>query len=68
MRFLAGLILLPGFLSPSPGDDPLLVEAEGFEDYGGWVLDPQFMHLMGSAILVPPMSMPTARRLSMLGA
>ncbi len=28
------------------------VEAEEFSDYGGWVLDTQFVHLMGSAMLL----------------
>lgn len=30
----------------------VLVEAEAFEDLGGWVLDPQFMDLMGSPYLL----------------
>ena len=30
----------------------VLVEAEGFADHGGWVLDPQFMDQMGSAYLL----------------
>lgn len=33
-------------------DGFLWVEAEDFEDYGGWVLDTQFVHLMGSAYLI----------------
>ncbi len=31
---------------------PILVEAEGFTDTGGWVIDPQFMDLMGSPYLL----------------
>ena len=31
---------------------PVLVEAEAFEDLGGWVLDQQFMDLMGSPYLL----------------
>jgi hypothetical protein len=31
---------------------PLLVEAEGFADTGGWVVDPQFMDIMGSPYLL----------------
>ncbi|NQV32306.1 MAG: hypothetical protein HQ515_06405, partial [Phycisphaeraceae bacterium] len=31
---------------------PVLVEAEGFADTGGWVIDPQFMDLMGSPYLL----------------
>ena len=30
----------------------ILLEAEAFEDIGGWVIDPQFMHLMGSPFLL----------------
>jgi hypothetical protein len=33
-------------------DLPILVEAEGFADTGGWVVDPQFMDLMGSPYLL----------------
>ena len=33
-------------------DLPILVEAEGFSDIGGWVIDPQFMDLMGSPYLL----------------
>ncbi len=32
--------------------DPVLVETEAFEDLGGWVLDQQFMDLMGSPYLL----------------
>jgi len=30
----------------------LWIDAEDFEDYGGWLLDTQFVHLMGSAYLI----------------
>ena len=30
----------------------LLIEAEEFDDYGGWVLDSQFDHEMGSPYLL----------------
>jgi hypothetical protein len=30
----------------------VLLEAESFKDYGGWVLDTQFVHLMGSPYLL----------------
>ncbi len=30
----------------------VLVEAEGFDDHGGWVLDPQFLDAMGSPYLL----------------
>ena len=32
--------------------DSLLVEAEGFDDHGGWVLDTQFIEIMGSPYLM----------------
>jgi hypothetical protein len=31
---------------------PILVEAEGFAETGGWVVDPQFMDMMGSPYLL----------------
>lgn len=33
-------------------DKLLFVEAESFDDYGGWVLDQQYMNQMGSPILM----------------
>ena len=30
----------------------VLVEAEGFAQHGGWVVDPQFMDIMGSHYLL----------------
>lgn len=37
----------------APAELPvLLVEAEGFANLGGWVIDPQFMDLMGSPYLL----------------
>ena len=30
----------------------ILLEAEGFDDTGGWMVDPQFMDLMGSPYLL----------------
>ena len=33
-------------------DRPVLVEAEGFANRGGWVVDPQFMDMMGSPFLL----------------
>ena len=40
------------FAVESDPDLPVLVEAEGFADTGGWVIDPQFMDLMGSPYLL----------------
>ncbi|MEI7733673.1 MAG: FAD-dependent oxidoreductase [Verrucomicrobiota bacterium] len=34
------------------GPRPVLVEAEGFTEHGGWVVDPQFMDQMGSPYLL----------------
>ena len=34
------------------GEDAVLVEAEAFDELGGWVLDQQFMDLMGSPFLL----------------
>jgi hypothetical protein len=31
---------------------PILIEAESFTDYGGWSLDTQFVHIMGSPYLL----------------
>lgn len=36
----------------APPRDTVLVEAESFENYGGWVLDQQFMDQMGSPFLL----------------
>ena len=33
-------------------DEPLLIEAEDFADFGGWVLDSQFEAIMGSPYLL----------------
>jgi hypothetical protein len=35
-----------------PEHNPVLIEAEAFEDKGGWSLDSQFMEQMGSAYLI----------------
>jgi hypothetical protein len=32
--------------------ETILVEAESFEDYGGWELDTQFIEIMGSPYLL----------------
>jgi len=46
--------VLAGFLvaSRAPADTTVLVEAEGFRDRGGWVIDQQFMDQMGSPFLL----------------
>jgi hypothetical protein len=51
--FLTGCMLV-GLLSAfSPAEaKPLLVEAESFHEKGGWVIDQQFMDVMGSPFLM----------------
>lgn len=56
-RFCAAVISLFAVAGVLSADDseterPVLVEAEGFADTGGWVIDPQFMDLMGSPYLL----------------
>ncbi|MDP6848739.1 MAG: FAD-dependent oxidoreductase, partial [Kiritimatiellia bacterium] len=48
------LFAVAGILSAANPETelPILVEAEGFADTGGWVIDPQFMDLMGSPYLL----------------
>jgi hypothetical protein len=46
-----GLTLCIIFAAASHADT-VFVEAEQFEDHGGWVLDQQFMDLMGSPFLL----------------
>lgn len=47
-------LLLTAALSLLPAQDrqPILLEAEAFDELGGWVLDQQFMDLMGSPYLL----------------
>ena len=45
------LCLLYGHVANGAGD-AILIEAEGFADTGGWVVDPQFMDQMGSPYLL----------------
>ena len=52
---LAGAL---GFLCPAAGGGTVLVEAEAFEDVGGWVIDQQFMDQMGSPFLLAPARWP----------
>lgn len=49
-----GMLSIMGCLSTADPETgrPVLVEAEGFADIGGWVIDPQFMDLMGSPYLL----------------
>ncbi len=54
MKPLALSIVLVLFVcrAADAADDPILLEAEGFSDTGGWVVDPQFMDQMGSPYLL----------------
>lgn len=45
-------ILLALLTAVSAPAAELLVEAEGFANHGGWVLDPQFLDTMGSPYLL----------------
>ena len=51
---LCACVQLPGTgVSEDGGEvERILVEAEGFDELGGWVLDQQFMDLMGSPYLL----------------
>ena len=50
--FLSVSVLLFAFQKNWANADTVLVEAEALEDIGGWVLDQQFMDLMGSPFLL----------------
>jgi len=54
--FSAVLALLAGLVLSSPAraadNDLVLVEAESFTNPGGWVIDTQFVHIMGSPYLL----------------
>ena len=43
--------VLLSFASPADAQT-VLVEAEGFDDYGGWSVDQQFIDQMGSSMLL----------------
>ena len=52
---LAAAMACPGVsrvLAQSQAPGKLFVEAESFEDHGGWVLDTQFIEIMGSPYLM----------------
>jgi len=50
MIFVSLLVVLSAGLAG--GAEAVLVEAEGFDDLGGWVIDQQFMDQMGSPYLL----------------
>jgi len=47
----AGVLVNCAMLLPTPGAE-ILVEAEAFDDYGGWIPDSQFIDQMGSPYLL----------------
>ena len=51
MRCAAGLLISVVLVLPASAAE-MLIEAEGFEQPRGWVVDPQFTHLMGSPYLL----------------
>lgn len=52
LAVLALLLLIVSVAHARSSGPHLLVEAEGFNDYGGWSLDTQFIHVMGSSYLL----------------
>lgn len=52
MAVMLGILFLSPLVAVAAGPVQVLVEAEGFSDYGGWSLDTQFTHIMGSSYLL----------------
>jgi FAD dependent oxidoreductase len=54
-QYLLVLVSMTAFCSveaASSNGGPILLEAEAFASHGGWVVDPQFMDIMGSPYLL----------------
>ena len=51
LKHLLTTVLL-AVLTTSLSAQTILLETEAFDDFGGWVLDQQFMHVMGSPYLL----------------
>jgi ribulose 1,5-bisphosphate synthetase/thiazole synthase len=51
MKFRPALVALALYTSPALAQ-PLWIEAESFNSYGGWKIDTQFIDIMGSAYLL----------------
>ena len=49
---LMALIVLPWCVALPARGESILIEAESFEETGGWVLDTQFIDTMGSPYLL----------------
>ncbi|MDR0869223.1 MAG: hypothetical protein LBN39_00370 [Planctomycetaceae bacterium] len=53
MRFCVLFIaVVLTFCTAVLADEPVFIEAESFADKGGWVVDQQYMHVMGSPVLL----------------
>jgi len=50
--FLFALLFLISYTSCKTETHELLIEAESFNEKGGWVVDPQFVQQMGSPYLL----------------
>ena len=50
--FLLVLTILPSSAVVATVKDTVLIEAETFRDVGGWAIDTQFVHAMGSPYLL----------------
>ena len=50
--YFYALILLFAAVSCGKQEHKILIEAESFDDKGGWVVDPQFIEQMGSPCLL----------------
>ena len=51
MRYVTAIVLWAALTAPL-GAAGVLIEAESFEQHGGWSLDTQFIHTMGSPYLL----------------
>ena len=52
MRALLAAVVAMSSATVAFAADQLLVEAESFKDFGGWVLDTQFIDILGSPYLM----------------
>jgi hypothetical protein len=52
MCVLTAVMAMSAMMARAAEPGPVLVEAEGFKDYGGWSLDTQFIQIMGSSYLL----------------
>lgn len=51
-KWIGAALLLAGLGGEASAQNTVLVEAEGFADKGGWLLDQQFLDVMGSPYLL----------------